>query len=165
MSNKLYEGPATITKLDFIAPRYEQGLSEDDIENGFEIMFELKLGDTDNIARVFLEFTNRNGVGKMADKTQKQMSLETLKTIGLVGEEGNMSDLKTAVGKVVSVWQKESTKINEQTGEPYVNTYFSKSTLRKLTSNDVKNRIAAMMKSVKDVNAGQIKADVDAGIF
>lgn len=141
-NNKLYDGEATVTAVEFTDLKsYQQtGLTEDQVAESFNIVLTVKPKDVSfPETDIELEISPRECVGKLAGKEQKDVSLQQLAAQKLVSEAkiDCLEQVTGAVGKTVSVFQKES-----KDGK-YINTYFS-SGAAKISNSEVQRRLAML---------------------
>jgi hypothetical protein len=101
----------------------------------FEIMFSVRTEDGE-VGEVYLEFSQRMGVGNSANKTQAQMSAETLASIGWTGRL-DFSNIGNMAGKVCDVNAKKNDK-------GHMNLYFSSYSTTKLDPATLAQRVAAL---------------------
>jgi len=140
---KIQEGSfvAKITSVDF-TPSNKKNASPND--------FNIVLGLTDdngNTETCYLECSNNYGVGNNAGKTQLQIALDTLSSIGWPHKFGiqdamEFGELGRIVGTQVSGTVKKSVK-GTPSGEKkeYTNVYIGRSVL---SADDTKSRLAAL---------------------
>lgn len=126
-------GQCQIKAADLIDPRFQ------DIPAGaFEVMLTVvnEQGEEDAI---YLEMSTRYGTGNNAQKTQAQMSMESLMAIGWTGG-ADFSQIGTLVNRTIPYHAKRS----EKNGKSYLNVYISKFEVKKISAAEVAARVAAM---------------------
>lgn len=123
-------GICTVKAADLIEPRFTAG--------AFEVMLTVvnEQGEEDVI---YLEMSTRYGQGNNAQKTQAQMSMESLTAIGWTAGD-DFSQIGMLVNRQIPYHAKASTK----NGKTYLNVYISKFEVKKLSAADVAARVAAM---------------------
>ena len=140
---KIQEGSFTakITSVDF-TPSNRKGASPND--------FNIVLGLTDesgNTETCYLECSNNYGVGNNAGKTQLQVTLDTLSSIGWPHKFGIQDAMEFGeLGKIVGTQVSGTVKKTEKgtpSGEKktYTNVYIGRSTL---STGDTASRLAAL---------------------
>ena len=101
----------------------------------FELMFNVRTEEGET-GEVYLEFSQRQGTGNNSNKTQAQLSAETLAAIGWAGGY-DYSNIGTLAGKVVNVNAKKNDK-------GHINLYFSSYSTTKLDPATLAQRMAAL---------------------
>lgn len=150
MAKKLFSGKAKITEVVFQEPRFTDGLTEEQIESAMDIAFTVHPVDEEQAKefgdlQVELPLSERPGYGKQADKTEFQLSMETMKRNEIVSGE-DPTEAYGSVGKEVEVYQYE-TKPGKD-GKTYVRTKFGKQ-VAKLS----KEAVAARFKKLTGTSA------------
>lgn len=119
---KLYDGKAEIVSVDFQELRFTEGLTDEQIESSMLIVLNVKPLEDDEVGElaVELEASPRECKGNDAGKTWLDDTIEKLQSRKLI-ENGNLTDIASAVGKEVDVYQKESKP--DKKGKVWVRTY------------------------------------------
>ena len=102
----------------------------------FEVMLTVVNAEGEEDA-IYMEFSRRYGSGNNAQKTQAQMSMDSLLLIGWTGGM-DFSQVQTLVGKQVNYRAKMNTK-------GYMNVYVSAFAPKSISAADAAQRAAAMM--------------------
>lgn len=128
----IYEGPATITAVEPTELRFTDGLTEEEVANGFLIALRLKPDDASISEHTMeLEFSDRECRQKeLIGKKQKDATRETLFRQKLIGgtdaDNANVAEVfDAAVGKKVQIRIVEVTDPNKTENNVRRNVYFS----------------------------------------
>lgn len=122
MAQKLYDGEATITDIEFQELRFTEGLTEEQIEASMNIAITVK-PDDESFGELIVETeaSPRLGIGNNADKTRFEMARADFEKQDLI-TDGDITTIVKAVGKKVHVYQKESKP--DKNGKVWTRTYF-----------------------------------------
>lgn len=123
-------GQCQITAAELIDPRFS-----DVPQPAFELMLTVRNEESEEDV-IYLEVSNRYGQGNNAQKTQAQMTMETLSAIGWK-HGADFSQIGTLVNKVIGYHAKKNAK-------GYVNVYISTFSAKRISAADVAARVAAM---------------------
>lgn len=136
--------------------------------SAFELAFEVGLFDEQKQplkkVDVYLEISMRYGTGNNAQKTQKDMTFETLRALGLEGEDLSAPRLATLVGKPCRVREQLFDKSNQPLAVPRY--YFT--TARPIVAiADANARLREIMGAVAGgfANPAPAAAPAPSGVF
>lgn len=123
----------TIKDVDIIAPRYDDMGSD-----SFEIAFIVTEEGTENDVELYLEVSDRYGMGTLKDKKQSILTVETLK--GLEYQHGcDFSRVNELIGAPCRVRGKRNAKGTR------MNYYFTSSKRESLSPEEIVKRTRALM--------------------
>ena len=129
-----------IKEVAFSEPRFDQTKQADPCAFDVNMLVETQDGTQSDWWRT--ECSNRFGRGNLAEKTQTQITMETLAKIGLPNND--LNQLNSLIGTVTTA----TTKRSESNGKTYYNvSYLGGSSWKPeaLPQNEMQRRIAAMM--------------------
>jgi len=146
--SKLYEGNAKVTEVytEELREYQTKGLTPDEMAASFNLIVKVQPDDASfGELKIETEISPRDCTGKLAGQKQTDIGLQTLARHKLVREAKLecLGEVFEAIGKVVSVYQKETTKGEGENAKTYVNTYFSNGAA-KLSNAEMQKRLAAL---------------------
>ncbi len=134
-----------IKSVEPIEPRFK-----DMGENAFELLFVVDIEEKGEF-EVFLEVSQRYGQGTLQNKTQLEITNETLKGLGY--EKGNdLSDLDSLTGKACRIRAKEGTNGR-------MNFYFSSNNRTAIAKKDVQAKMKAILQQVQNSSVSGAASD------
>lgn len=123
----------TIKDVDIIEPRFDDMGSD-----SFEIAFIVTEEGTENDVEVYLEVSDRYGMGTMKDKKQSSITVETLKGLGYE-HASDFSRVEELIGSACRVFAKMNNKGTR------MNYYFTMSKRESLSKEEIVKRTRALM--------------------
>lgn len=123
-------GQCKVLSAELIDPRFS-----DVPQPAFEIMLEVQNEDGE-VDSIYLEVSNRYGVGNNANKTQAQMTMESLMATGWQFG-ADFSQIGSMVGKTITYHAKKNSK-------GYINVYISNFAAKRINAAEAAQRVAAM---------------------
>ena len=141
MNNKLFDGVAKITAIEFQELRFTEGLTEEQIEPSMNIALTAKPSDDAFGERpIGLGASPRECKGRDAGRTWLDDTMDKLTKHGLI-ENGDITTVANCVGKEIPVYQKESKP--DKNGKVWVRTYIG-SAVKKIDKAAALSRLAKL---------------------